>query len=122
MGYFSNGCEGADYQTRYCERCVNYRDLHDGRGVGCPIWDAHLCYCSDAIHGSNAANLIGQDETVIQVGDGENKVVGNVHYQQRWTVNLRAASGILNMLIPRSKCGCGNEQCTMFQATAGVTV
>ena len=36
MGYFSNGTEGADYQERYCSRCV-----HD-KNQDCPIWTAHL--------------------------------------------------------------------------------
>ena len=44
MAYFSNGTEGAIYQDRYCCNCVNYRDLNDGRGYGCPIWDAHLMF------------------------------------------------------------------------------
>ena len=44
MGYFSNGSEGAEFTAHYCEHCVNWRDLDDGRGVGCPIWDAHLLY------------------------------------------------------------------------------
>lgn len=37
MGYFSNGSEGADYEYRYCQRCIHYKadDL-------CPIWEAHL--------------------------------------------------------------------------------
>ena len=42
MGHFSNGTEGMMYQEEYCERCLNYRDKDDGRGYGCPIWDAHL--------------------------------------------------------------------------------
>jgi len=44
MAWFSNGTEGEIYQDRYCARCVNYRDLDDGRGHGCPIWDAHLLF------------------------------------------------------------------------------
>lgn len=23
MGYFSNGCEGMDYQEHYCSRCIH---------------------------------------------------------------------------------------------------
>lgn len=39
MGYFSNGTEGADYQERWCSRC-----LHENASAcrSCPIWDAHL--------------------------------------------------------------------------------
>jgi hypothetical protein len=36
MGYFANGSEGSDYQSRYCDKCVH--DIHDN----CPIWTAHL--------------------------------------------------------------------------------
>jgi hypothetical protein len=41
MGYFSNGCEGMDYEERYCRRCVHYGPEE---GPGCPIWLAHLLY------------------------------------------------------------------------------
>ena len=41
MGYFSNGTEGMIYEDTYCVKCVNYRDLDDGRSEGCPVWDAH---------------------------------------------------------------------------------
>jgi hypothetical protein len=44
MGYFSNGCESDDYHEKYCFNCVNYRDLEDGRGAGCPIMDLHYFY------------------------------------------------------------------------------
>ena len=47
MAYFSSGTEGADYKARYCLRCANHRDLNDGRGAGCPIWDAHLFFNGD---------------------------------------------------------------------------
>lgn len=42
MGYFSNGTEGMAYLEMYCERCVHWKDVGDGRGVGCPVWDLHL--------------------------------------------------------------------------------
>lgn len=47
MGYFSNGTEGMNYQSRYCDKCKNYRDLNDGRGPGCAIWDLHLLHSYD---------------------------------------------------------------------------
>jgi hypothetical protein len=47
MGYFSNGTEGMGYQEAYCLHCRNWRDLHDGRGEGCAVWDAHLAYNSE---------------------------------------------------------------------------
>jgi hypothetical protein len=40
MGYFSSGSEGADYEDRYCWRCVNWTDNGSG-SLGCPIMDAH---------------------------------------------------------------------------------
>jgi len=46
MRHFSNGTEWIKQSANYCERCVNNRDRHDGRGVGCPIDDIHM-ECSD---------------------------------------------------------------------------
>lgn len=34
MAYFSNGTEGMDYESRYCDRCV-----HQGK---CMVWFVHL--------------------------------------------------------------------------------
>lgn len=39
MAYFSNGTEGMDYQSRYCDHCV-----HDAK-QDCPVWLLHLMYC-----------------------------------------------------------------------------
>ena len=51
MGYFSNGSMGDSYISQYCENCRNWRDLKDGRGPGCPIWDWHMIWnynqCAD---------------------------------------------------------------------------
>lgn len=77
MGYFSNGSEGIDYIDAYCERCVHWKDVGDGRGVGCPVWDLHLL--SNYKECSNNGSY-------------------------------------LHVLIPRSKDGLYNEQCTMFHA------
>ena len=44
MAHFSNGTEGMSYQSRYCERCRNWRVRDDELGVGCPIWDLHLLF------------------------------------------------------------------------------
>lgn len=41
MAYFPNGSSGDICMERYCERCLNWADRKDGRGFGCPIWDAH---------------------------------------------------------------------------------
>ena len=42
MGYFPNGSAGADYQERYCNRCVH--DEPDIDKPGCPVWGAHLLH------------------------------------------------------------------------------
>lgn len=42
MACFPNGSSGDHYLEKYCFRCTNWRDLEDGRGPGCPIWDLHL--------------------------------------------------------------------------------
>lgn len=39
MGYFSSGCEGADWQDRWCRQCVHYGPED---GPGCCIWGLHL--------------------------------------------------------------------------------
>jgi hypothetical protein len=39
MGYFSNGCEGYDYQENYCSRCVHHPQTRDD--PSCPVWMAH---------------------------------------------------------------------------------
>lgn len=40
MGYFSNGCEGEDYEARYCNRCVHQKP----DGPGCAVWLAHVLH------------------------------------------------------------------------------
>lgn len=42
MGYFSNGTEGADYEERWCSRCVHYDRPDDDHF--CPILQAHGLY------------------------------------------------------------------------------
>ena len=39
---FATGKAWITQQAGYCERCINYRDRQDGRGVGCPLDDMHL--------------------------------------------------------------------------------
>lgn len=58
MGYFANGTEGEIFNERYCHRCVNWRDLDDGRGPGCPVWDAHLMFAYDESGSSSNAETI----------------------------------------------------------------
>lgn len=38
MAYFSNGCEGADYQEQYCVKCVHDVDSN------CPVWLLHYLH------------------------------------------------------------------------------
>jgi len=40
MGYFSNGCEGGDYEHHYCNQCVHQNGA-DGETL-CAVWMAHL--------------------------------------------------------------------------------
>ena len=47
MAYFANGSTGDYYQEKYCDRCLNWIDKKDGRGPGCPIWDAHIATSYD---------------------------------------------------------------------------
>lgn len=63
MGYFSNGTEGDIYRDRYCENCVHWKDLGDGRGPGCPIYDLHFLYnydqCKSGEPGETIAAMLG---------------------------------------------------------------
>ena len=61
MGYFPNGSSHAHYLEALCTRCLNFRDLADGRGPGslrgagslrgpgCPIIDLHFRWNYDAL-------------------------------------------------------------------------
>jgi len=63
MGYFSNGTEGMRWQSKNCDLCAHYKDLNDGRGPGCPAWDAHLIYdyeqCKEDQKGKAIAEILG---------------------------------------------------------------
>ena len=58
MGYFSNGSEGMGYQEKYCSRCRNHKDLDDGRGVGCPVWDMHMIYNYEQIKNDRLKQIL----------------------------------------------------------------
>ncbi len=45
MAYFSNGTEGMEYETAYCDKCV-----HQHKEWGCPCWAAHLSWNYDESH------------------------------------------------------------------------
>lgn len=73
MGYFSNGTEGEMFVDSYCSRCVNWRDLDDGRGFGCPVYDVHLIFAYEETGtGSNAESILDLliPRKVIQASDG----------------------------------------------------
>ena len=65
MGYFSNGTEGLAYRESFCERCINWRDLDDGRGPGCPVIDAHVVHNYDECNNTDSIlhMLIPRDES-----------------------------------------------------------
>ncbi len=43
MGYFANGSEGMQYQVKWCDRCINWRETEEGsENWGCPIIDLHM--------------------------------------------------------------------------------
>ena len=35
MGYFSNGSEGVDYESKYCEKCIHFEN---DNGDGCAVF------------------------------------------------------------------------------------
>lgn len=35
MGYFSNGSEGEEYESKWCDRCIH-------ASAGCAVWLAHM--------------------------------------------------------------------------------
>jgi hypothetical protein len=39
MAYFSNGCEGSSYQSKFCSKCI-----HAGN---CAVWNAHMLFNYD---------------------------------------------------------------------------
>lgn len=50
MGYFSNGCQGEDYQHTFCKNCVHSKTV-DGYPTNCMVWELHLAmnydHCND---------------------------------------------------------------------------
>ena len=93
MGYFSNGSEGDRYEARYCHRCINWRDKHDGRGAGCPVWDIHFVYNYD------------------QFPEHAKTDAARSH-----AATIRA---ILASLIPMPEGCSSNAECRMFRAREG---
>ncbi len=63
MAYFSNGTEGISYQEKYCFNCKNFRDIKDGRGFGCPVFDLHI------LHLPYKKNLNISDKKTIEILD-----------------------------------------------------
>lgn len=58
MAYFSNGSEGDNYMAKWCCCCENWKDLNDGRGSGCPIWDVHLLFNYEAQKNPTAKQIL----------------------------------------------------------------
>jgi len=54
MAYFPNGTSGLMFVESNCIDCVHWKDLDDGRGEGCPVYDLHLLYsyelCNEQEH------------------------------------------------------------------------
>ena len=40
MGYFSNGEEGRNYESKYCDHCIHNQDDEKG----CPVWGMHMLW------------------------------------------------------------------------------
>ncbi len=57
--YFPNGTSGLMFQEENCFHCLNFRDLEDGRGAGCPIWDVHTLFNYDQIDNAKLRELLG---------------------------------------------------------------
>lgn len=65
LAYFSNSSEGSDYETRYCENCINFRDRDGLLGSSsCPILDLHYEYnydqCKKTKLGKAIKNILEQ--------------------------------------------------------------
>ena len=52
MAYFPNGTAFEHFQSANCQRCKHYRDLGDGRGIGCPVIDIHFLFSYE--HGASS--------------------------------------------------------------------
>lgn len=58
MAYFPNGTSGIVYIEQYCDRCRNWKDLGDGRGFGCPIWDLHTVHNYDQVKNKDFQRIL----------------------------------------------------------------
>jgi hypothetical protein len=58
MAYFPNGSSGINYHEKYCSRCKNLKDLDDGRGFGCPIWDLHTVHNYDQVKNADFKRIL----------------------------------------------------------------
>lgn len=52
MGYFSNGCQGMDYEDKYCAKCVHCPRYE--KGINCAVLEAHLIYNYDECNNKNS--------------------------------------------------------------------
>jgi deoxyribodipyrimidine photolyase-like uncharacterized protein len=42
MAYFSNGTEGMNYESQYCDHCIHFKERDSSGSQSCPIWDLHF--------------------------------------------------------------------------------
>jgi hypothetical protein len=69
MGYFSNGCEGSDYEERYCSRCIHRPDYD--KLIDCPILTLHSMWNYDAVgKNADAVKKTVLDTFIPQTADG----------------------------------------------------
>lgn len=61
MAYFSNGTEGMDYESRYCDNCVHFVDKQGS--YACPVWNLHMEFnydqCKNGKTGKAIAKILG---------------------------------------------------------------
>jgi len=88
MGYFSNACEGSEYEERWCRRC-KHGETYEGQS--CPVLQLHFVW-----------NYAQFDRRGLEARPG--------------TKAAQIREG-LSIFIPRSDDGLDNEQCKMFLPT-----
>lgn len=58
MAYFPNGTAGLSFIELNCQHCVNWRDLGDGCGHGCPVMDVHVLFAYEECNSKSNAKTI----------------------------------------------------------------
>jgi hypothetical protein len=80
------------YQEKYCDRCVNWKDLGDGRGFGCPIWDMHQVLNYDRVKTPMIAHVLDSFIPMDKAGvypieclmfnQAEGEIEGQLHFKE----------------------------------------